>query len=253
MFLFRANVILDELARHAPQVASAVAEASRGFKRDGLFVRSGKETFGFARRRLDRRCRHGEDGEGLRPAGRHRMVGCRVVVVSLGNLGEGSNTEMSSGDRSSRSTARSAFFAPSRKDWLSRSVSSDWPWSSPQMPFSLPTLSRSQDVKAAVELLRERGDEAAVSASEVFRPWGSYQRTDRGDRFQTKRLVVKPGGRLSLQKHHHRSEHWVVVSGTAEVTIGDAVRLLQENEFDLHSRRHAAPPGQSRQGSAPPH
>ena len=91
-------------------------------------------------------------------------------------------------------------------------------------------LDQSQDVKLAVDMLRARGDEAAVSASEVFRPWGSYQTTDRGDRFQTKRIVVKPGGRLSLQKHHHRSEHWVVVSGTAEVTIGDDVRLLQENE-----------------------
>jgi mannose-1-phosphate guanylyltransferase/mannose-6-phosphate isomerase len=91
-------------------------------------------------------------------------------------------------------------------------------------------LDRSQDVKIAVDILRERGEEAAVSASEVFRPWGSYQTTDRGDRFQTKRIVVKPGARLSLQKHHHRSEHWVVVSGTAEVTIGEDVRLLQENE-----------------------
>ena len=53
---------------------------------------------------------------------------------------------------------------------------------------------------------------------------------DRGERFQTKRIVVKPGGKLSLQKHHHRSEHWVVVTGTAEVTVGDETRLLQENE-----------------------
>ena len=85
-------------------------------------------------------------------------------------------------------------------------------------------------MKIAVDMLRERGDEAAVSASEVFRRWGSYQTTNYGNPFQTKRIAVKPGARLSLQKHHHRSEHWVVVSGTAEVTIGDDVRLLQENE-----------------------
>jgi mannose-6-phosphate isomerase-like protein (cupin superfamily) len=53
---------------------------------------------------------------------------------------------------------------------------------------------------------------------------------DRGDRFQTKRIIVNPGGKLSLQKHYHRSEHWIVVSGTAEVTVGDEVRLLQENQ-----------------------
>ena len=64
----------------------------------------------------------------------------------------------------------------------------------------------------------------------VFRPWGSYQSIDLGDRFQVKRIVVKPGGRLSLQKHFHRAEHWVVVRGTALVTIGDRQKILRENE-----------------------
>lgn len=72
---------------------------------------------------------------------------------------------------------------------------------------------------------------AHVGAAEVFRPWGSYRTTDCGDGFQTKRIIVNPGARLSLQKHRHRSEHWVVVSGTAEVTVGSEVRLLGENEF----------------------
>jgi mannose-1-phosphate guanylyltransferase/mannose-6-phosphate isomerase len=64
----------------------------------------------------------------------------------------------------------------------------------------------------------------------VHRPWGSYQSIDQGDRFQVKRIVVKRGGRLSLQMHHHRAEHWVVVRGTARVTIGDEIKLLHENE-----------------------
>jgi mannose-1-phosphate guanylyltransferase / mannose-6-phosphate isomerase len=64
----------------------------------------------------------------------------------------------------------------------------------------------------------------------VHRPWGSYQALDQGERFQVKRIVVKQGGRLSLQLHHHRAEHWVVVRGTARVTIGDQVTLLHENE-----------------------
>jgi mannose-1-phosphate guanylyltransferase/mannose-6-phosphate isomerase len=64
----------------------------------------------------------------------------------------------------------------------------------------------------------------------VHRPWGSYQSLDEGERFQVKRIVVKQGGRLSLQMHHHRAEHWVIVRGTARVTIGDAVRILHENE-----------------------
>jgi mannose-1-phosphate guanylyltransferase / mannose-6-phosphate isomerase len=64
----------------------------------------------------------------------------------------------------------------------------------------------------------------------VHRPWGSYQSVDRGQRFQVKRIVVKPGGRLSLQMHHHRAEHWIVVRGTANVTIGDTIKCVHENE-----------------------
>ncbi len=64
----------------------------------------------------------------------------------------------------------------------------------------------------------------------VYRPWGSYEGIDRGERFQVKRIVVQPGGQLSLQMHHHRAEHWVVVRGTARVTCGDRSFLLSENE-----------------------
>ncbi|TXM85512.1 MULTISPECIES: cupin domain-containing protein, partial [unclassified Methylobacterium] len=64
----------------------------------------------------------------------------------------------------------------------------------------------------------------------MYRPWGWYQRVDIGERFQVKRIMVTPGGRLSLQKHHHRAEHWVVVKGTAEVTLGERLVLVHENE-----------------------
>jgi mannose-1-phosphate guanylyltransferase/mannose-6-phosphate isomerase len=64
----------------------------------------------------------------------------------------------------------------------------------------------------------------------VHRPWGSYDSLEAGSRFQVKRIVVKPGASLSLQKHHHRAEHWIVVSGTAEVTCDDKVFLLGENQ-----------------------
>lgn len=64
----------------------------------------------------------------------------------------------------------------------------------------------------------------------MYRPWGFYEGLIAGERFQVKRIVVQPGGRLSLQKHFHRAEHWVVVAGTAEVTRGDKVLLLRENE-----------------------
>ena len=91
-------------------------------------------------------------------------------------------------------------------------------------------MSRSQDVKALVERLREHGRGESNLHREVFRPWGSYDSIDMGDRFQVKRLVVKPGAILSLQKHHHRAEHWIVVTGTAEITRDDEVFLLTENQ-----------------------
>ena len=89
---------------------------------------------------------------------------------------------------------------------------------------------RAEDLRPLVERLREAGRPEADSHSRVHRPWGSYQGLDRGERFLVKRIVVKPGGRLSLQRHKHRAEHWVVVRGTARVTIEGKVRDLKENE-----------------------
>jgi mannose-1-phosphate guanylyltransferase/mannose-6-phosphate isomerase len=90
--------------------------------------------------------------------------------------------------------------------------------------------SRAQDVKAVVDMLRKARVGQADDYPRFHRPWGWYETLCIGDRFQVKRIMVKPGGILSLQSHHHRSEHWVVVAGTAEVTVGDEVKLLTENQ-----------------------
>ena len=89
---------------------------------------------------------------------------------------------------------------------------------------------RTQDVKRIVTRLKGEGRTLANTHRKVHRPWGWYDSIDAGDRFQVKRIVVKPGASLSLQMHHHRAEHWIVVRGTAEVTNGDQVLLLSENE-----------------------
>ena len=89
---------------------------------------------------------------------------------------------------------------------------------------------RVQDVKLLVNQLKAQGRYETSLHREVFRPWGSYDSVDNGDRFQVKRLVVKPGASMSLQLHHHRAEHWIVVSGTARITRGEEVFLLGENE-----------------------
>src|SRR5690606_6660784 len=87
-----------------------------------------------------------------------------------------------------------------------------------------------QDVKAVVDRLKADGRTEHLSHREVFRPWGSYDSIGMGPRFQVKRITVKPGAALSLQRHRHRAEHWVVVSGVAEVTCDDRVFELRENE-----------------------
>jgi mannose-1-phosphate guanylyltransferase/mannose-6-phosphate isomerase len=87
-----------------------------------------------------------------------------------------------------------------------------------------------QDVKKIVAKLQGEKRSEVKNHREVFRPWGSYDSISMGDRFQVKRIKVKPGASLSLQKHHHRAEHWIVVSGTALVTCGENEFLLTENE-----------------------
>jgi mannose-1-phosphate guanylyltransferase/mannose-6-phosphate isomerase len=89
---------------------------------------------------------------------------------------------------------------------------------------------KTQDVKKIVDALKAKGRPESSIHRKVFRPWGWYDGIDAGERFQVKRIVVKPGGTLSLQMHHHRAEHWIVVSGTAKVTKGDETFLLSENE-----------------------
>jgi len=89
---------------------------------------------------------------------------------------------------------------------------------------------KTQDVKKIVDALKAQGRPESSIHRKVFRPWGSYDGVDAGERFQVKRIVVKPGGTLSLQMHHHRAEHWVVVSGTARVTRGDEAFLVSENQ-----------------------
>ena len=89
---------------------------------------------------------------------------------------------------------------------------------------------KTQDVKKIVDQLKAQKRPESSVHRKVFRPWGSYDGVDRGARFQVKRIMVKPGGVLSLQMHHHRAEHWIVVSGTARITRGDEVFLLSENQ-----------------------
>jgi mannose-1-phosphate guanylyltransferase len=87
-----------------------------------------------------------------------------------------------------------------------------------------------QNVKDIVAEIKRQGRNEHHNHREVYRPWGKYDSIDNGERYQVKRITVKPGAKLSVQMHHHRAEHWIVVSGTASVTNGDETYLVTENE-----------------------
>jgi mannose-1-phosphate guanylyltransferase/mannose-6-phosphate isomerase len=106
--------------------------------------------------------------------------------------------------------------------------------------------SRAQDVKKAVAALKAKGAKQAEAFAIDHRPWGWFETLVLGDRFQVKRIVVKPGASLSLQSHHHRAEHWIVVEGTAKVKIDDHVKLISENQsvyIPLGARHRMENPG----------
>jgi mannose-1-phosphate guanylyltransferase/mannose-6-phosphate isomerase len=103
-----------------------------------------------------------------------------------------------------------------------------------------------EQIKRVVDYLKGNGGDLALQHNRVYRPWGWYQGLNRGERYQVKCIMVKPGGKLSLQSHHHRSEHWVVVTGTLEVTRGDKVEILSENQstyIPIGEKHRLANPG----------
>jgi mannose-1-phosphate guanylyltransferase/mannose-6-phosphate isomerase len=103
-----------------------------------------------------------------------------------------------------------------------------------------------QDVKRIVNTLKAQDRPEVSLHRRVYRPWGSYESLVTADRFQVKRIIVDPGERLSLQMHHHRAEHWIVVSGTAEVTCEDRIFMLGEDEstyIPLGNKHRLANPG----------
>ena len=229
IFLFRPSVFLEELARHAPAVATAVAESMAAATRDGLFVRP--EAGAFARAQnisVDYAVMENTDRAFVLPlrsgwsdVGAWDSLWALLPKDGDGNALRGDVLALDSDNCLLRSEGGATLAVVGLEDMIVVAT---------RDAILVTPRSRAQDVKAVVEQLRRQGQKRADETARAFRPWGSYETMDRGERFQTKRIIVNPGGKLSLQKHFHRSEHWIVVSGTAEVTVGDQVRLLQENQ-----------------------
>lgn len=229
IFLFCAGALIDELARCAPEVASSCQEAMANASRDDLFLRPDPEAF-------TRSPSISIDYAVMEKTERARVVPVEMRWSDVGSwdalweiTDKDDDSNVLSGDvvavESSGSLIRSecdATVAALGVENLVIVATRD--------AILVVPRDRAQDAKTLVDALRAAGIEKDALHPLVHRPWGSYETVDRGERFQTKRIIVKPGEKLSLQMHNHRSEHWIVVEGTARVTVGDQVRLLQENE-----------------------
>jgi mannose-1-phosphate guanylyltransferase / mannose-6-phosphate isomerase len=228
-FLFHAATMLGEIERFEPAMAEAAKAAIEGLTRDLDFLRLAADPFARAPKKS------------IDYAVMERTRLAAVVPADLGwsDVGSWSTVwEVLDHDQAGNATEGPVVMLDSRNSL----VRSEEPMLTTVVGLDdvivvstadavlVSARSKAEQVKTLVEQLKARNHPAAVEHRRIYRPWGYYQDIDLAPRYRVKRIVVKPGSKLSLQKHFHRSEHWVVVSGTAEVTLGSEVRSVHENE-----------------------
>ncbi len=228
MFMFRARVYLAELKRYAPAMLSACEDAVAAATRDMDFTRLPAAEFGAC------------PSDSIDYAVMEKTDSAVVVPLDAGWSDVGSWSALQDAlprDDQGNVTTGDVLVEDSSGCYLhstSRLIGvvglKDHVVVETKDAVLVAPRGRVQDVKALVNQLKAQGRYETALHREVFRPWGSYDSIDNGDRFQVKRLVVKPGASMSLQLHHHRAEHWIVVSGTARITRGEETFLLGENE-----------------------
>lgn len=227
MFMFKATVYLDALARYQPDMLEACRRALELSKRDEDFVRLDAEAF------------NSSPSDSIDYAVMEKTPNAAVVPLDAGWSDVGSWSALwEANERDADGNAHHGdVIAMDCRDTYAYGrrlitmigleevvvVETD-------DAILVGHKDRIQDVKKIVKQLKGEGRPQVKWHRKVYRPWGAYDSIDSGSRFQVKRITVKPGGTLSLQMHHHRAEHWIVVCGTAEVTCGDKVVLLTENQ-----------------------
>ncbi|WP_439520000.1 mannose-1-phosphate guanylyltransferase/mannose-6-phosphate isomerase [Hydrogenophaga sp.] len=232
IFLVRASVLIEALARHAPDILQSCEQAMAAPRRESVgqvsFVRPEAAPFLACRSQsIDYAVMEPHDNVAVVPfQGQWSDVGSWNAVADLSPAdGDGNRVTGQGHALQSRNTF---IHAPGRtvvalgtQDLLIIDT-----------PDALLVAQRdhAEQVKDVVAHLSQRNISQAATHRRVARPWGWYDSVDVGERFQVKRIGVKPGASLSLQKHHHRAEHWIIVKGTAEVTRGQEVYLLSENQ-----------------------
>jgi mannose-1-phosphate guanylyltransferase/mannose-6-phosphate isomerase len=227
MFVLGAKSYLDELARQAPEMHAAVSAAYRAGSTDLDFFRPGPEFLSCPADSIDYAVMERTDRAMVVPADFDWSdVGSWSAIWEASEQdAEGNHTRgdvVTVGTRDSYVLANDRLVGTIGVENLVVVETSD--------AVLVASKDHVQDVKKVVARLKHCKREEYLSHREVFRPWGSYEGVGDGERYQVKRIKVKPGERLSLQMHHHRAEHWIVVRGTAEITRGDEVFTLTENE-----------------------
>lgn len=228
IFMTKAATLLDALGKHAPDILQSCRDAMVQAAEDAAFVRPDAVAFAACRSEsVDYAVMEHEANVAVVPfSGAWSDVGSWNAVSDLTE--PDSNGNRIDGQGLVIDAERTYIHAPNRlvvalgtKDLLVIDT-----------PDALLVAARThcEQVKQVVAALEKRQDPEAALHRKVARPWGWYDSIDAGERFQVKRIVVKPGAALSLQKHHHRAEHWVVVKGSAEVTRGTETFLLTENQ-----------------------
>ena len=227
MFLFKASRYLDELQKFNPPILDASRSAWKQARRDMDFVRLDKEAFAAV------------PSDSIDYAVMEKTADAALVPMDAGWNDVGSWTalrEVSPQDIDGNAHHGDVIAVDCRNTYaygerLIALVGLD-----DVIVVETPDAvlvgngQRMQEVKEVVARIKREKRSEATWHRKVYRPWGAYDSIDNGERFQVKRITVKPGATLSLQMHHHRAEHWIVVSGTAEVTRGDEVILLTENQ-----------------------
>jgi mannose-1-phosphate guanylyltransferase / mannose-6-phosphate isomerase len=227
-FIFRADVMQSELRRFEPEMAMAAVAAVKAAKKDlgflvldaDAFARATKKSIDYAvMERTDRAAVIAAD-IGWSDVGGWSTVHQLTARDADGNSVRGQGIVMAGHNVYIRSPE--SFTAVVGIDNVIVVTTSD--------AVLVVSQAEAERVKALVEELKRRKRPETSVHRRVFRPWGYFQSVDNGDRHQVKRIVVRPGGRLSLQKHHHRAEHWIIVKGTAEVTRDGEIHLIHENQ-----------------------
>ncbi len=228
MFLFRADLYLSELEQHCPEMLLACRETFSRRRTDLDFIRLGEAEFAACPAdSIDYAVMEKTTRAVVFPlAAGWNDIGAWSALWSVQEKDEAGNVRI--GDVLTHEAKNCYLYA--RRRLLAAVGIEDLVVVETGDAVLVAQRDRVQEVKAIVEQLKRQQRDEALLHRRVNRPWGSYEGVDAGERFQVKRICVNPGASLSLQKHHHRAEHWVVVKGTARVTCGDQMVLLTENQ-----------------------